>query len=181
MSRIGKKPVPILSGVLVTINGHSVSMKGAKGSIARDFTPDVKIARENDLLICTVPENSSKVVRSKFGLVRSLLANMMTGVTRGYTRQLEIVGLGYKAKVDGPKVVFTVVYSHSVAFESPKGVSVKIEGVNKIVVSGIDKEKVGQVAADIRAIKPPEHYNAGKGIRYVGEKVRIKEGKKLAA
>ncbi|HOT28630.1 MAG TPA: 50S ribosomal protein L6 [Candidatus Ozemobacteraceae bacterium] len=181
MSRIGKKPVIIPQGVDVTINGHVVTVKGKLGTLKRELCPEVAIAKEKDHLICSIPENSEKAVRAKFGLVRSLLQNMVTGCHTGFNKELEIVGVGYKAKSEGAhKVTLNVGYSHSVDFESPKEVTLKVEGQNKIVVSGPDKEIVGQVAADIRNIRPPEHYK-GTGIKYAGEVVRIKEGKKLAA
>ncbi len=190
MSRIGKKPIPVPSGVEVNISGHSVSIKGPKGTLRREFPPEVKITKDKDHLQCSIPENSEKPVRAKYGLVRSLLANMVQGVTKGYTRELEVVGLGYKVKAEGAKVTFNIGYSHPVTFEPPKDVTLKVEpGVKqpggldvaaRVIVTGIDKEKVGQVAADIRGIKPPCHYK-GTGIRYAGEQVRIKEGKKLAA
>ncbi|MBF0546438.1 MAG: 50S ribosomal protein L6 [Candidatus Riflebacteria bacterium] len=180
MSRIGKKPIVVPKGVEVSINGPLVSVKGPKGALKREFPTSVKITREGDVLKCSIPENSEKEIRGYFGLVRSLVANMVTGVSTGFTRELEIVGIGYKAKQEGTKVVMNIGYSHPVVFEPPKEITLKVEGVNKILVSGIDKEMVGQIAANIRGVKPPEHYK-GTGIRYSGEKVRIKEGKKLAA
>ncbi|MBF0500114.1 MAG: 50S ribosomal protein L6 [Candidatus Riflebacteria bacterium] len=180
MSRIGRKPIIVPKGVDVNVNGHVVSVKGPQGTMKYEMAPEVKLTRSGDHLTCDIGDSTEKRVRSLFGLVRSLVANMVTGVSQGWHRQLEIVGIGYKAKQEGAKVVFNVGYSHSVTFEAPKGVALKVEGTNKVVVSGIDKQAVGQVAADIRAIKPPEHYK-GTGIRYAGEKVRIKEGKKLAA
>jgi large subunit ribosomal protein L6 len=180
MSRIGKKPINVPTGVEVTISGHSVTAKGPKGLLKRDLPAEVKIAREKDVLQCSIPENSEKRVRSLYGLTRSLLANMITGVHTGYTRELEVVGLGYKIKQDGPKVILNMGLSHPVSFDPPKDITVKVEGTNKIVVSGPDKMAVGQVASEIRKVRPPEVYK-GTGIRYAGEKVRIKEGKKLAA
>ncbi len=190
MSRIGKKPITIPTGVEITIAGSSVTIKGPKGTLRREFPPEVQITKQKDHLVCSIPPESGKDVRAKFGLVRSLLNNMVTGVTKGFTRELEVVGLGYKVKAEGTKVTFNIGYSHPVVFEPPKEVTLKVEpGVKqpggldvaaRVVVTGIDKQAVGQVAADIRAIKPPCHYK-GTGIRYAGEKVRIKEGKKLAA
>ena len=138
------------------------------------------IIQENGHLVCTIPPASPKHVRSKWGLVRSLLANMVHGVHQGFNRTLEVRGIGYKAKQEGSNVVFNVGYSHPVNFVPPEGITLKVEGVNKVIVSGIDKQVVGQVSADIRSIRAPEHYK-GTGIRYDGENVRIKEGKKLAA
>ncbi|MFZ2958967.1 MAG: 50S ribosomal protein L6 [Candidatus Ozemobacteraceae bacterium] len=180
MSRIGRKPISIPKGVEINISGHLVSVKGPLGSQKGEMAPEVKIIRDGDHLTCDIGDSKEKRVRSLFGLVRSLVSNMVTGVSKGWHRELEIVGVGYKAKQEGTKVVFNVGYSHVVTFDPPKGVTLKVEGTNKVVVSGMDKQAVGQVAADIRMIKPPEHYK-GTGIRYAGEKVRIKEGKKLAA
>lgn len=181
MSRIGKKPVLIPSGVEVTISGSTFSAKGPKGQLTRDMPAEVKITRENDAIVCAIPENSPKTVRSKFGLVRSLVNNMVTGVNTGYSKGLEIIGVGYKAQSQAPnKVQFNVGYSHPVVYEAPAEIVLKVEG-NKVFVTGIDKEVVGQTAAEIRKIRPPKNYKDGAGIRYVGEKVRIKVGKKLAA
>lgn len=180
MSRIGRLPVNLPKGVEVGINGCEVSVKGPKGSLTRVFCPEVKITKVNDTLVCSVDDLTEKRVKSLFGLTRSLLANMVLGVTTGFSRELEVVGIGYKVKADGPnKVTFTVGYSHSVTFETPKEVVMKVEG-QKVTVSGVDKQLVGQMAADIRGIKPPEPYK-GTGIKYSDEVVRIKEGKKVAA
>lgn len=181
MSRIGKKPVFIPKGVEVNLNGSTISVKGPKGQLKRDMPKEVTMAQEDDKIICTIPENSSKPVRSKFGLVRSLVNNMVQGVNEGYKIGLEIVGVGYKAVSQAPnRIQLNVGYSHPVVFEALEGVELKIEG-NKVFVSGIDKEAVGQTAALIRKVRPPKHYKDGAGIRYVGETVRIKVGKKLAA
>lgn len=181
MSRIGKKPVIIPKGVEVNLNGSSISVKGPKGQLKREMPSEVTMAHEDDKIICTIPENSSKPVRSKFGLVRSLVNNMVLGVSNGYNIGLEIVGVGYKAISQAPnRIQLNVGYSHPVVFEALEGVELKVEG-NKVFVSGIDKEAVGQTAALIRKVRPPKHYKDGAGIRYVGENVRIKVGKKLAA
>lgn len=181
MSRIGKKPVIIPKGVEFNLNGSIVSVKGPKGHMSKDLPSEVKITRENDHIICTVPEKSSKVVRAKFGLVRSLINNMITGVNAGFTKGLEIIGVGYKAQNQAAnKVLFNIGYSHPVVYEAPAEITLKVEG-NKVFVSGVDKEVVGQTASEIRRIRPPRHYKDGAGIRYVGEVVRIKVGKKLAA
>lgn len=181
MSRIGKKPVIIPKGVEISIKGFVFSAKGPKGQISRDLPHEVKISQEEDKIICTVPENSSKTVRAKFGLVRALINNMVTGVHAGYTKGLEIVGVGYKALSQGEsKIQLNVGYSHPVVYEAPALVTLKIEG-NKVFINGIDKEAVGQTASEIRKIRPPKHYKDGAGIRYIGEVVRIKVGKKLAA
>ncbi len=181
MSRIGKRPVTIPKGVEVNIAGTKISVKGPKGQMSREMPVEVKMTREDDHVVCTIPENSPKTVRSKFGLVRSLVNNMVTGVNAGYTKGLEIIGVGYKAQSQAPnKIQINVGYSHPVIYEAPTGITLKVEG-NKVFVTGIDKEVVGQVASEIRKVRPPKHYKDGAGIRYVGENVRIKVGKKLAA
>lgn len=181
MSRIGKKPIDIPANVEVNINGSVVAVKGPKGSMRRTMPPEVAITRDGNKIICTIPEKSSKSIRAKFGLVRSLIANMVTGVHKPFLKELEIVGVGYKAKNDSSnKITLNIGYSHPVVYESPAEVNLKVDG-QKIVVSGINKEAVGQVAAEIRKIRPPMNYKLGAGIRYVGENVRIKVGKKLAA
>lgn len=181
MSRIGKQPVIIPQGVEISIKGTVFSAKGPKGQISRDLPGEVKISHEENKIICSVPENSSKPVRSKFGLVRALINNMVTGVNTGYSKGLEIIGVGYKAQSQGEsKIQLNVGYSHPVVYEAPALVTLKIEG-NKVYVNGIDKEAVGQTASEIRKIRPPKHYKDGAGIRYIGENVRIKVGKKLAA
>lgn len=181
MSRIGKKPVQLPSAVEVTIQDSDVSVKGPKGTLRRQMPVGVTIKRENDQIVCAIPENAEKSLRAKFGLVRALLNNMVIGVDKGFTKTLEIVGVGYKAKNDSPtKVTLNVGYSHPVIYEAPAGIELKVEG-QKLIVSGIDKEAVGQVAAELRRVRPPRNYKDGVGIRYAGEKVRIKVGKKLAA
>lgn len=181
MSRIGKKPVIIPKGVEITIKGSLFSVKGPKGQISRELPTEVTISHENDKIVCTIPDNSSKPVRAKFGLVRALINNMVTGVHAGFTKGLEIIGVGYKAQNQGDsKIQLNVGYSHPVIYEAPANVTLKVDG-NKVFVNGVDKEAVGQTASEIRKIRPPKHYKDGAGIRYLGEKVRIKVGKKLAA
>lgn len=181
MSRIGKKPITIPAGVEVTISGLKVSVKGPKGTLHREMPSGVTMKREDNHLVCSIPENSEKPLRARYGLVRALLNNMVVGVGTGFSKQLEIVGVGYKAKNDSPtKITINVGYSHPVIYEAPKGVELKVEG-QKVTVSGPDKEAVGQVAAEIRQVRPPKNYKDGAGIRYAGEQVRIKVGKKLAA
>lgn len=181
MSRIGKKPVTIPKGVEVKITGSKISVKGPKGQMTREMPAQVKMISENDHIVCSIPEDSPKTVRSLFGLVRSLVNNMVIGVDAGYTKGLEIIGVGYKAQSQAPnKIQINVGYSHPVIYEAPADITLKIEG-NKVFVTGIDKEVVGQTASEIRKVRPPKHYKDGAGIRYVGEKVRIKVGKKLAA
>ena len=181
MSRIGKKPVIVPKGVEVKIDGLSISVKGPKGSISKTMPEGVKFEQKEDQIVCSIPEKSSKPIRSKFGLVRSLINNMVIGTSEGFKIGLEIIGVGYKAQSQGPnKIQLNVGYSHPVVYESPEGVTLKVEG-NKVFVEGVDKEAIGQTAAEIRKVRPPKHYKDGAGIRYLGENVRIKVGKKLAA
>ena len=175
MSRIGKKPVAIPSGVTVTIDGSTVKVKGPKGELTRRFRPEMAIAQENGRVVVGRPSDS-KEHRALHGLTRALLANMISGVTQGYRKSLEIVGVGYRAEKKGEKLVLSVGYSHTVEYPQPKGITLSTTGPTVVVVEGIDKEKVGQVAAEIRAVRPPEPYK-GKGIRYQGEHVRRKAGK----
>jgi large subunit ribosomal protein L6 len=181
MSRIGKKPVIIPKGVEIKIDGRDISVKGPKGSISKTMPEGVSFAQEENKIVCSIPENSTKPIRSKFGLVRSLINNMVTGANDGFNIGLEIIGVGYKAQSQAPnKIQLNVGYSHPVVYEAPKEITLKVEG-NKVFVTGIDKEVVGQTAAEIRKVRPPKNYKDGAGIRYVGEHVRIKVGKKLAA
>jgi large subunit ribosomal protein L6 len=181
MSRIGKRPVSIPKGVEVKITGNKISVKGTKGQLTREMPVEVKMTREDDAVVCSIPEDSPKTVRAKFGLVRSLISNMITGVNAGYTKGLEIIGVGYKAQNQGTnKIQINVGYSHPVIYEAPAEITLKVDG-NKVFVTGIDKEVVGQIASEIRKVRPPKHYKDGAGIRYIGENVRIKVGKKLAA
>lgn len=182
MSRIGKKPVVIPNGVEVKVNGSSISVKGPKGSITRTMPQGVKMEVENGHVVCSVPDTKCcKDIDAKFGLVRALVHNMIVGCEKEFSKGLEIIGVGYKAQNQSPsKVLFNIGYSHPVEYQAPEGITLKVEG-NKVFVSGIDKEVVGQTAAEIRKIREPRHYKDGAGIRYIGENVRIKVGKKLAA
>jgi large subunit ribosomal protein L6 len=175
MSRIGNRPIPVPQGVEVTINRNEVKIKGAKGELSRTFHPDMDITLNDGVLLVSRPTDN-RIHRSLHGLTRSLLANMVEGVSKGFQRELELVGMGYRAQKSGDKLVLQVGYSHPVEIVPPPGISLNIEGVTKVTVSGIDKQLVGQVAAQIRAIKPPDPY-VGKGIRYRGEKVQHKPGK----
>jgi large subunit ribosomal protein L6 len=175
MSRIGRKPVSIPPGVTVDIDGSSVRVKGPKGELSRTFHPDMTIERQDNALIVKRPTDE-RVHRSLHGLTRSLLANMVEGVTQGFTKALEISGVGYRATKDGKTLVLTVGYSHPVRIEPPDGINFVVEGTNRVLVQGIDKELVGEVAARIRAVRPPDPYK-GKGIMYVGERLRRKAGK----
>ncbi|AJH79033.1 50S ribosomal protein L6 [Heyndrickxia coagulans] len=175
MSRIGKKPVEIPSGVTVTINGDTVTVKGPKGELTRSFNPDINIAVEDNIIHVTRPSDS-KIHRALHGTTRALLANMVEGVSKGFEKSLELVGVGYRAQKQGKKLVLNVGYSHPVEFEPEEGLEVEVPSNTKIVVKGVSKERVGAFAANIRDVRPPEPYK-GKGIRYEGEYVRRKEGK----
>ncbi|WP_041818586.1 50S ribosomal protein L6 [Heyndrickxia coagulans] len=175
MSRIGKKPVEIPSGVTVTINGDTVTVKGPKGELTRSFNPDINIAVEDNIIHVTRPSDS-KNHHALHGTTRALLANMVEGVSKGFEKSLELVGVGYRAQKQGKKLVLNVGYSHPVEFEPEEGLEVEVPSNTKIVVKGVSKERVGAFAANIRDVRPPEPYK-GKGIRYEGEYVRRKEGK----
>lgn len=175
MSRIGKALIDVPPGVVVNIKGNAVTITGPKGELCRLFSPDMSITLDDNTLIVSRPSDSRQH-RSLHGLTRSLLANMVKGVSQGFEKELEIVGVGYRAEKSGDKLVLRVGYSHMVEISPPPGVSLAVEGTNKIRVTGIDKEAVGQMAAEIRAVRPPDAYK-GKGIRYAGETVRLKAGK----
>ncbi len=175
MSRIGRMPITVPSGVVVSIRKDDVTVTGPKGELRRRFSPDMSIALHDDSLTVSRPSDS-KVHRSLHGLTRTLLANMVEGVTAGFEKNLEIVGVGYRAEKSGDKLVIRVGFSHTVEVIPLPGVSLAVEGVNRIKVTGINKEIVGEMAAEIRAIRPPDAYK-GKGIRYAGEVVRLKAGK----
>ncbi len=168
-------PITVPPGVVVTINQDEVTVTGPKGQLSRRFNPDISITLENNSLIVSRPSDS-RVHRSLHGLTRSLLANMVEGVTSGFEKNLEIVGVGYRAEKVGDKLVIRIGYSHPVEVSPLPGVSLAVEGHNYIKVTGTDKEVVNQMAAEIRAIRPPDAYK-GKGIRYAGEQVRLKTGK----
>ena len=176
MSRIGNKPIEIPSGVDVTIGkNNQVSVKGPKGELSLSASPSMKLSRENGSLLVERPDND-RVNRSLHGLTRTLINNMVLGVTAGYTRTLEITGVGYRAALDGTTLVLSVGFSHPVRMTPPEGVSYSMEGTNRIHVQGIDKQAVGQFAARVRAVRKPEPYN-GKGIKYVEEVIKRKQGK----
>jgi large subunit ribosomal protein L6 len=175
MSRIGKMPVTVPSGVTVNINGENITVKGPKGELSRTLPPEMIIKLEGDVLTVNRPSDAGKH-RSYHGLTRSLIANMVQGVSKGFEKTLEIVGVGFRAEKAGEKLNLRMGFSHTVEVKPLPGISLSVEGTNRIKVSGIDKEVVGEMAAEIRAIRPPDSYK-GKGIRYSGEKVHLKPGK----
>lgn len=175
MSRIGRLPIAVPKGVSVDITGSEVTVKGPKGQLHRSFHPEMAIALKDGNLIVNRP-GDQKLYRALHGLTRSLLANMVQGVEKGFEKVLDIVGVGYRVQKSGEKLVLQVGFSHTIEFAPPPGISLITEGNNRIKVLGVDKELVGDVAAKIRSIRPPDSYK-GKGIRYAGEKVRLKAGK----
>jgi large subunit ribosomal protein L6 len=175
VSRIGKLPIPVPDGVSIEIEGSRVHVKGPKGELRQSFSPDLSISLDDGALTVTRPSDQARH-RALHGLTRALLANMVTGVSDGFEKVLEIHGVGYRAEQKGASLVVSVGYSHPVNVDPPEGVTLSLESPTKIKVSGYDKQKVGQVAAEIRQIRPPEPYK-GKGIRYLGEHVRRKAGK----
>jgi large subunit ribosomal protein L6 len=176
MSRIGKKPVAIPGGVTASVNGQVVSVKGPKGELKHVLVDDV-IAKLDQGSIEVAPREDTQNARAMWGMSRTLLANLVTGVTEGFTKKLEITGVGYRAAVQGSNVQLQLGYSHDVSYPIPQGIQVQCPKPTEIIVTGIDKQKVGQVAAEIRRFRPPEPYK-GKGVRYAGEFIFRKEGKK---
>lgn len=176
MSRIGKLPVSVPGGVTITVGENNlVTVKGPKGTLTEKISPEIKIEEDDGVLHITRPSDDKRH-RALHGLSRTLINNMVVGITDGFEKKLEIVGVGYRAQVQGTKLVLNVGYSHPVEMEAPEGISFETPAPNRISVKGISKQIVGQVAADIRAVRPPEPYK-GKGIRYENEHVRRKEGK----
>jgi large subunit ribosomal protein L6 len=175
MSRIGKQPVTIPAGVEIKLSGRMVAVKGPKGTLERSFPEEVTFTMDDSEVRVERPADDRRS-RAMHGLSRALLANMVTGVSEGYTRELQLVGVGYRAALKGRDLELQVGFSHPVAIEPPDGVTFEVPEPTKVVVSGIDKERVGQASANIRKVRPPEPYK-GKGIRYVGEYVRRKAGK----
>ena len=175
MSRVGQMPITVPQGVSISIEKDEVAVSGPKGELRRRFNPDMSITLNDDNLIVSRPSDSREH-HSMHGLTRSLLANMVEGVTTGFEKNLEIVGVGYRAQAEGDKLVLNVGFSHSVEIAPLPGVSLAVEGANRVKVTGINKEVVGEMAARIRSIRPPDAYK-GKGIRYSGELVRLKAGK----
>ena len=175
MSRVGRMPVTVPPGVVVDIKKSRVTVTGPKGELRRRFNPDISITLDDNSLVVSRP-GDAKVHRSLHGLTRSLLANMVEGVTNGFEKTLEIVGVGYRVEKAGDNLIIRVGYSHPVEVSPLPGITLAVEGANRIKIMGIDKEVVGEMAAEIRAIRPPDAYK-GKGIRYAGETVRLKAGK----
>lgn len=174
MSRIGKLPIKIPSGVTITVDDDFITVNGSKGSLKQFTMPGLKVAQEADEVIVS-RENDEAVNRARHGLMRSLVNNMVTGVSQGFEKKLEINGVGYRVAMQGADLKFNLGFSHDVIYKVPQGVQVNVEQ-NVVTVSGIDKQQVGQVAAEIRALKKPEPYK-GKGIKYVGERIIRKSGK----
>jgi len=175
MSRIGKKPVAVPKGVTVTLSGNSVSVKGPKGELARTFHPEMTLAMEGDTVTVSRPSDETRH-KALHGLSRTLLANMVEGVTKGYNKTLEIQGVGYKAETKPFGLQLSLGFSHPVQYKAPAGIKFAVENNTVVKIEGADKEMVGQVAAELRNMRPPEPYK-GKGIRYQGEQVRRKAGK----
>ncbi|TMD12750.1 MAG: 50S ribosomal protein L6 [Chloroflexi bacterium] len=175
MSRIGKLPVKIPSGVQVDVRDHTVTARGAKGELTRTLHAEMRLEVQDGAVLVARPSDS-KLHKSLHGLTRTLVSNMIEGVSKGYDKQLELVGVGYRASRQGEAVVLTVGYSHPVRYPVPAGITIEVPEPTKILVRGADKELVGQVAAELRKVRPPEPYK-GKGILYKGERIRRKAGK----
>lgn len=176
MSRIGKQPVVIPSGVDVTINGQNVAVKGPKGTLTLDVREPINVSRNEDGAVVVTRPNDERENRSLHGLSRTLIANLVTGVTEGYTTKMEIFGVGYRVVLKGTNLEFALGYSHPVVITAPEGVTFAVETPTKFSITGIDKQKVGQIAANIRRLRKSDPYK-GKGIRYEGEQIRRKVGK----
>jgi len=179
MSRIGKRPVPLPQGVTASIDGRTVTVKGPKGEISRSVHPELSVALEERAVAVKRPSDEPRH-KALHGLTRTLVANMVEGVTKGFSKSLEIQGVGYKAEVKPFGVQLVVGFSHPVPYHAPKGIKISVDNNTQVKVEGVDKELVGQVAAELRSVRPPEPYK-GKGIRYAGEQVRRKAGKTAQA
>jgi len=176
MSRIGKQPVLVPTGVDVAIDGQNVSVKGPKGTLTLDVAEPIVVSRDDDGAIVVTRPDDERRSRSLHGLSRTLVANLVTGVTEGYTRKMEIFGVGYRVVLKGANLEFALGYSHPVLIEAPEGITFAVETPTKFSITGIDKQKVGQIAAVIRRLRRPDPYK-GKGVRYEGEQIRRKVGK----
>ncbi len=179
MSRIGRKPIIIIEGVEVKIDGQHIQVRGPKGILERDFPDEIKAEIKDGQVITSIAKRTSQA-NALWGLSRSLLANDITGVSEGFQKQLELVGVGYRARMDGVNLILEVGFSHEVKIQPDEGIEFQVPENNRIIIMSMRKDRVGQVAHMIRKIRPPEPYK-GKGIRYAGEEVRQKEGKKVAA
>ncbi len=175
MSRIGKNPIAVPKGVTITITGNTVKVKGPKGELQRAIAPDLKVVYENDQVTVTRPSDDAKH-KALHGLSRTLVANMIEGVTTGFKKQLEIVGVGYKAEARPYGLQLALGFSHAVEYRAPEGIKLSAPVPTSVIIEGANKEIVGQVAAELRSLRPPEPYK-GKGIKYVGEQIRRKAGK----
>ncbi|MCF2671364.1 50S ribosomal protein L6 [Butyricicoccus pullicaecorum] len=175
MSRIGRMPIAIPAGVTVTLDGNTITVKGAKETLTQTFHPNMKVAVEGNEIIVTRP-NDDKQNRALHGLTRSLIHNMVVGVTEGFKKELDVNGVGYRVAKQGKDLVMNLGFSHQVTMSEIPGISIEVPNPNKIIISGPDKQKVGQFAAEVREKRPPEPYK-GKGIKYVDEHIRRKEGK----
>ena len=175
MSRIGRLPIDVPAGVTVSVDGREVAVKGPKGELTLTVASPIEVAVEENQVLVSRPDDE-RASRSLHGLTRTLINNNIIGVTEGYTKGLEVVGTGYRVAAKGDSLEFALGYSHSITVDPPKGISFAVEGNNKVTVAGIDKQAVGEVAANIRKLRKPEPYK-GKGVRYAGENVRRKAGK----
>ena len=176
MSRIGKLPIQVPAGVDVTIDGRTVAVKGPKGSLSHTVAAPIEVTKGDDGIISVLRPNDERQNKALHGLSRTLVANMITGVTAGYTKSLEISGVGYRVQAKGSNLEFALGYSHPILVEAPEGIAFKVESPIKFSVEGIDKQKVGEVAANIRKLRKPDPYKA-KGVKYAGEVIRRKVGK----
>ncbi|MBI1249856.1 MAG: 50S ribosomal protein L6 [Alphaproteobacteria bacterium] len=176
MSRVGKRPVPAPSGVTVQVQGQTVNLKGPKGSLSFSAPDEVSVAQEGGAIVVS-PRNETPRARAMWGMTRAMLANQMQGVTQGFEKTLELTGVGYRAAMQGKKLQLQLGYSHDIQYDPPEGIQIATPKPTEVKITGSDKQVVGQVAAEIRSFRPPEPYK-GKGVKYAGERIRRKEGKK---